>query len=389
MWWAEPHATTLVEREYLLAMAETASRALERAKLREAERRERARVETLSELTRLLAAALTPEAIGDVVIGHVRAALGGADALSLGVISQDHQQLEWVTAAGYPDEIREWSSRMPLSVPTAATDAARTGQPVVIRTPGEYEQRYRSLHTPAIIAQASSWLAWPLRIGTTTVGALSVAWKSPQPFEPGQLAFIAAVADFLAQALVRARVYADEHAIATVLQRAVMPKTAAVVPGLDIGTSYRQAGPAKVIGGDWYDVLALPAGRAYLAVGDVVGHGIAAAEDMTQLRNAGRALAIEGHQPAGLLRELADPPSHRHLTVVRPDVAGQLGPGQQPVRGLVERVDDPDRAVARAERGLKHVGPRQVPPLRLVRHGRLQGEAAAVPRVEHRREHRR
>ena len=177
----------------------TASRALERAKLREAERRERARVETLSELTGLLAAALTPEAIGDVAIGRVREALGGADALSLGVISPDHRQLEWVTAAGYPEEIREWFSRMPLSVPTAATDAARTGRPVVIRTQGEYEQRYRSPHTPAIIARASSWLAWPLRIGTTTVGTLSVAWKSPQPFEPGELAFIAAVADFLAQ----------------------------------------------------------------------------------------------------------------------------------------------------------------------------------------------
>jgi len=306
VWWAEPHETTPVEREYLQSMAETASRALERARLREAERRERARVETLSELTGLLAAALTPEAIGDVVVGRVCAALGGADALSLGVISSDRQQLEWVTAAGFSDEIREWFSVLPLSVPTAATDAVRTGRPVVIRTPGEYEQRYPGPHTPAIIAHASSWLAWPLRLGTTaTVGAISVAWKSPQAFEPGQLAFIAAVADLLAQALVRARVYADEHAIAAVLQRAVMPKMAAVIPGLDIGTSYRQAGPGTVIGGDWYDVLALPAGRAYLAVGDVVGHGIAAAEDMTQLRNAGRALAIEGHQPASLLLELA------------------------------------------------------------------------------------
>ena len=41
------------------------------------------------------------------------------------------------------------------------------------------------------------------------------------------------------------------------------------------------------IGGDWYDAMALPGQRAYLAVGDVVGHGLTAAEDMTQLRNAG------------------------------------------------------------------------------------------------------
>jgi serine phosphatase RsbU (regulator of sigma subunit) len=44
--------------------------------------------------------------------------------------------------------------------------------------------------------------------------------------------------------------------------------------------------------------MALPGKRAYLAVGDVVGHGLTAAEDMTQLRNAGRTLAIAGYQPA-------------------------------------------------------------------------------------------
>ena len=96
----------------------------------------------------------------------------------------------------------------------------------------------------------------------------------------------------------------DEHAIAVVLQRAVMPAAAAVIPGLDIGACYRQAGTTRNVGGDWYDALALPAGGAYLAVGDVVGHGLAAAQDMTQLRNAGRALAIAGHQPAGILAEL-------------------------------------------------------------------------------------
>ena len=88
-----------MEREYLQGIAEAASRALERARLGEAEHRERARVEALSEITRLLAAALTLDAIGDVVINRVRAAVGGADALSLGVISQDRQRLEWVTAA--------------------------------------------------------------------------------------------------------------------------------------------------------------------------------------------------------------------------------------------------------------------------------------------------
>ena len=88
VWWVGPHEATAVEREYLQSMAETTSRALERARLREAERREHARVEALAELTRLLAAALTPEAIGEVVADRVREVVEGADALCLGGISE-------------------------------------------------------------------------------------------------------------------------------------------------------------------------------------------------------------------------------------------------------------------------------------------------------------
>jgi serine phosphatase RsbU (regulator of sigma subunit) len=305
VWWAGPHTATAVEREYLRSMAETTSRALERARLREAERREHARVEALAELTRLLAAALTPEAIGEVVADRLRAAVGGPDALCLGVLSQDGRRLVWITTAGYAGDIPEQFPDLPMDVPAAATDAARTGRPVIIRTPAEYEQRYPGPDTPAVVAHGSSWLTWPLWVGMAPVGAIGLMWKHPQQFEPGQLAFVAAVAELVAQAQVRARAYADEHALAAVLQRAVMPTTTAVIPGLEIGASYRQAGTTQQIGGDWYDAMALPGKRAYLAVGDVVGHGLAAAEDMTQLRNAGRTLAIAGHQPASILEELA------------------------------------------------------------------------------------
>jgi serine phosphatase RsbU (regulator of sigma subunit)/integral membrane sensor domain MASE1 len=305
VWWAGPRETTAVEREYLQNMAETTSRALERARLREAEGREHARVETLAELTRLLAAALTPEAIGEVVADRVRAAVGGADALCLGAISPDGRRLVWITTAGDAGQLSQVLSDLPMDAPAATTDAARTGHPVIIRTQAEYEQRYPGPHTQAMIAHGSSWLAWPLCVGTAPVGAIGLMWRHPQQFEPGQLAVVAAAADLVAQAQVRARVYADEHALAAVLQRAVMPTMTAVIPGLEIGASYRPAGTGQLVGGDWYDAMALPGNRAYLAAGDVVGHGLTAAEDMTQLRNAGRTLALAGYQPASILDELA------------------------------------------------------------------------------------
>ena len=305
VWWPGLRETTAVEREYLQCMAETTSRALERARLREAERREHARVETLAGLTRMLAAALTPEEIGEVVADRVCAAVGGADALCLGVVSPDGRRLVWNTMAGDVEQIPERFSDLPMDTPAAATDATRTGRPVIIRTPAEYERLYPGPRTRAVVAHGSSWLTWPLWVGAAPVGVIGLMWRQPQRFEPGQLAVVSAVADLVAQAQVRARVYADEHALAAVLQRAVMPTTAAVIPGLEIGASYRQAGTAQQVGGDWYDAMTLPGQRAYLSAGDVVGHGLTAAEDMTQLRNAGRTLALAGYRPAGILDELA------------------------------------------------------------------------------------
>jgi serine phosphatase RsbU (regulator of sigma subunit) len=106
------------------------------------------------------------------------------------------------------------------------------------------------------------------------------------------------------QGLVRAQVYADEHARAAVLQAAVLPTEPADVADLDVAVTYEPADGEHGLGGDWYDVMALRKQRTYLAVGDVVGHGLPAVEDMAQLRSAGRAMALQGLPPAQLLAEL-------------------------------------------------------------------------------------
>lgn len=55
------------------------------------------------------------------------------------------------------------------------------------------------------------------------------------------------------------------------------------------------------IGGDWFDVVPLPAGAVGLIVGDVEGHDVEAAALMGLLRSAVRAYALEGHPPAVIL----------------------------------------------------------------------------------------
>jgi serine phosphatase RsbU (regulator of sigma subunit) len=55
------------------------------------------------------------------------------------------------------------------------------------------------------------------------------------------------------------------------------------------------------VGGDWYDVVETGRGLLALVVGDVQGHGVAAAATMGQLRSAVRAFALGGHAPEDVL----------------------------------------------------------------------------------------
>jgi serine phosphatase RsbU (regulator of sigma subunit) len=58
------------------------------------------------------------------------------------------------------------------------------------------------------------------------------------------------------------------------------------------------------VGGDWYDVFTLRSGAVCLVVGDVVGHGLGAAQSMSQIRAVLRATALRTEDPAELLTRL-------------------------------------------------------------------------------------
>ena len=91
---------------------------------------------------------------------------------------------------------------------------------------------------------------------------------------------------------------------AETLQRALLPAQLPEVAGLAMAGRYLAAGEEGQVGGDWYDVIALRDGRAGIAVGDVVGHGVEAAARMAHLQSATRAFALEGLRPSLLLERV-------------------------------------------------------------------------------------
>jgi hypothetical protein len=125
--------------------------------------------------------------------------------------------------------------------------------------------------------------------------------------KPFTAADLSLVRDFVARAAVsidNARLYTRERATALGLQRGLLPRHIPQVPGLQLAYRYVPAQTTSEIGGDWFDVIPLPAGRCALTVGDVTGHDISAASRMGQLRTATRTLAGLGLTPAQLLTRL-------------------------------------------------------------------------------------
>jgi GAF domain-containing protein/anti-sigma regulatory factor (Ser/Thr protein kinase) len=156
------------------------------------------------------------------------------------------------------------------------------------------------------------------------VGAMTLIMQrsSARHLDRDDLDLAEVLAGRIATAAENAEVFAAQQAAARMLQHSLLPDRLPLVPGMDMSARYLPGGAGVDIGGDWYDVIALPDGTVGLAMGDVVGKGIPAASLMGQLRNALRAYARDGRQPAAILEQLndllveVDSPDHMATLVV-------------------------------------------------------------------------
>jgi Stage II sporulation protein E (SpoIIE) len=97
---------------------------------------------------------------------------------------------------------------------------------------------------------------------------------------------------------------AEQRSAADLLQRSLLPQHLPAVPGVRLAARSLPGSSGARVGGDWYDVIALPGGEIGLVVGDVVGHDLPAATAMGQLRNTLRAYALENGSPAAVLERV-------------------------------------------------------------------------------------
>ncbi len=145
-----------------------------------------------------------------------------------------------------------------------------------------------------------------LATGAETRLSLLLEFREPasRPYLDEDLAFLRDLADRAGVMLTGIRVREEEHRIALELQRALLPRETVRSASVTLAARYEAASEALEVGGDWYDTLELPDGRLGITVGDVVGHGLAAATAMGRFRVAMGALARYTTDPGALLSQL-------------------------------------------------------------------------------------
>ncbi|MFE5770227.1 SpoIIE family protein phosphatase [Streptomyces sp. NPDC056485] len=192
-------------------------------------------------------------------------------------------------------------SDMRLDTDYPAAEVVRTGRAIYIPSPEDYKRRFPATWPLAQRFGRASWAFLPLIVAGRTMGAWMAAFKHPVSFSPDERSVLTTVARMLAQALQRAGVAESERELTSDLQRSMMPMLGPDIPGMRIAARYVPTGGGLEVGGDWYDMIPLPAGRFALVIGDVQGHDVRAAGLMGQLRIAVRAYASEGHRPDAVL----------------------------------------------------------------------------------------
>ena len=123
---------------------------------------------------------------------------------------------------------------------------------------------------------------------------------------------IGAIASRVAVAIDNSMLFETERQTALAFQKSLLPQVIPDLDGLEVACRYVPAKPLKTqgqgiqtqVGGDWYDIIPLSAGRVGIVIGDVEGRGARAAAIMGQLRAALRAFAQDEKSPADIMRKL-------------------------------------------------------------------------------------
>lgn len=183
-----------------------------------------------------------------------------------------------------PTDIAEQYADLTIDDPRPIAEVLRTRTRIIIADRDDYRARYPGLPDTAGAHGLTTTIAVPLlNHQGQPLAAIGMGWSRHRPLRATDLALLDTITDLCEQTLERTRLAAAEHDLVTRLAGRVTTAPPRH-PRFDVAVRYQPAATGLNLGGDWYDIIALPGDRLAVIVGDVVGHQVEAAADMAQLR---------------------------------------------------------------------------------------------------------
>jgi sigma-B regulation protein RsbU (phosphoserine phosphatase) len=129
-------------------------------------------------------------------------------------------------------------------------------------------------------------------------------------FDERQLEIAKGIANQATVAIQNATLYTQtktelerERYIAEELQRSLLPQELPEIPHTDLGVYYASSTKEAQVGGDFYDIIALPDNRYAIVIGDVSGKGIEAAASTAMVKCTIRTFLYQYASPSFALSQ--------------------------------------------------------------------------------------
>ncbi|MFF4155956.1 SpoIIE family protein phosphatase [Streptomyces sp. NPDC001678] len=212
-----------------------------------------------------------------------------------------------------------------------------------------------------------SALACRLVAGGRGVGTLLLGRSGPTALSGDVVSLTEDFARRLALSLASARKYTRQATISHILQRGLLPRRVAEIPGIDKAVVYEPRGDTAA-GGDFYDVFAAGRGRWCFALGDVCGSGPEAAVTTGLVRPWLRLLGKEGYGVGDVLtrlnRMLGEEAAEAETAATGPRflslLYGELAPHREGVRCTLASAGHPLPLLLRPDGSVRSVAAPQM-----------------------------
>ncbi|HEU5418901.1 MAG TPA: GAF domain-containing SpoIIE family protein phosphatase [Streptosporangiaceae bacterium] len=276
----------------------------------------------IQSITDAALSALDSQALLDALVDRVKQALA-ADTAAILLLDKPSGHLIATAASGLEEEVQQG-----VRVPLGRGFAGRIAQQNKIVILPAVDQT--KVVNPLLMARGiRSLMGAPLRAEGEVIGVIHVGTLTPREFTGHDEDLLQLAADRAALAVQALETQLD-RAAAMALQRSLVPAALPRIDGLQLAARYVPG--TGVVGGDWYDIFALPAGPVCAVIGDVAGSGIRAAAIMGRIRSALRAYALETSDPAEILDRLDRMVQHFEPDALATVLCAMIRPGSGQVQ---------------------------------------------------------